>query len=119
MTYDLSVVNIIPAVYLVLINALAEAYGCGPNNISAPLCKGGEITHYGCHSFWRPDDYAEFSSDELRNAFISQLDAELQAPMQEAISSLYERVVVDGDPQQNWQAALSELGLTEIQESDI
>lgn len=119
MTYDLSVVNIIPTAYLDLINALAEAYGCGPNNISVPLQTNDEITHYGCHSFWRPDDYAEFSSDELRNAFISQLDAELQAPMQAAISNLYERIIVDGDPQQNWQAALAELGLTEIQEADI
>lgn len=112
---ELSVVNIIPAAYLNLINALAEAYGCGPNNMSVPLCTNDELTHYGCHSFWRIDDYAEFSSDELRNAFISQLDIELQEPMQAAISALYERVVVDGDPQQNWQAALQELGLTQIE----
>lgn len=80
MTYDLSVVNIIPIAYLNLINALAEAYGCGPNNTSVPLCnKDGEITHYGCHSFWRIEDYAAFT----------------------------------GDAQENWQAALAELGLTE------
>lgn len=115
MTHNLSVVNIIPITCLDLINALAEAYGCGPNNMSVPLCTNGEVTHYGCHSFWRVDDYAEFSSDELRNAFISQLDLELQEPMQAAISALYERVVVDGDPQQNWQAALQELGLTQIE----
>lgn len=115
MIYNLSVVNIIPTAYLNLINALAEAYGCGPNNMSVPLCTDGEVTHYGCHSFWRVDDYAEFSSDELRNAFISQLSVELQEPMQAAISALYERVVVDGDPQQNWQAALQELGLTQIE----
>lgn len=108
---NLSVVNIIPIAYLNLINALAEAYGCGPNNMSVPLCKGGEITHYGCHSFWRVDDYAEFSSDELRNVFISQLDTELQEPMQAAVAALYERTVLHGDPQQNWQAALNELGL--------
>ena len=113
---ELSVVNIIPAAYLASINALAEVYECGPNNISVPLCnKDGEVTHYGCHSFWRVDDYAEFSSDELRNAFISQLDLELQEPMQAAISALYERVVVDGDPQQNWDAALKELGLTQVE----
>lgn len=113
MIYNLSVVNIIHTAYLELINALAEAYGCGPNNMSVPLSTDNEVTHYGCHSFWRVDDYAEFSSDELRNAFISQLDPDLQQPMQAAISALYERVVVDGDPQENWQAALAELGLTE------
>lgn len=115
MIYNLSVVNIIPTAYLDLINALAEAYGCGQNNMSVPLCTNGEVTHYGCHSFWRPDDYAEFSSDELRNAFISQLNVELQEPMQAAISALYERVVVNGDPQSNWQAALQELGLIQIE----
>ncbi|WP_297424291.1 hypothetical protein [uncultured Acinetobacter sp.] len=115
--YILSVVNIIPAAYLALINALAEVYECGPNNISVPLCdKSGEVTHYGCHSYWRIDDYAEFSSDELRNAFISQLSVELQEPMQAAISVLYERVVVDGDAQENWQAALALNGLSEVLE---
>lgn len=83
--------------------------------MSVPLYQDNDLTHYGCHSYWRIDDYAEFSSDELRNAFISQLDLELQEPMQAAISALYERVVVDGDPQQNWQAALQELGLTQIE----
>lgn len=44
----LSVVSIIPAAYLALINALAEVYGCGPNNMSVPLGnKDGEVTHYG------------------------------------------------------------------------
>lgn len=112
---NLSVVNIIPAAYLALINALAEVYECGPNNMSVALCTNDndEVTHYGCHSFWRIDDYAEFSSDELRNAFISQLDPDLQEPMQAAVASLYERTVLNGDPQQNWKAALAELGLTE------
>lgn len=112
---NLSVVNIIPAAYLNLINVLAKAYGCGLNNMSVPLCKDGAVTHYGCHSYWRVDDYAEFSSDELRNAFISQLPVEPQELMQAAISALYERVVVDGDPQQNWQAALQALGLTQVE----
>lgn len=116
MTYDLSVVNVVPIFYLKLIDALAEAYGCGPNNISVPLCdKSGVVTHYGCHSFWRIEDYAEFSSDELRNAFISQLSVELQEPMQAAVASLYERTVLHGDAQENWQAALQELGLTKLE----
>ena len=115
MIYNLSVVNIIPIAYLNLINALAEAYGCGPNNISVPLCTNGGITHYGCHSYWRIDDYAQFSSNELRNAFISQLDLELQQPMQAAVAALYERTVLHGDAQENWQAALQELGLTKLE----
>ena len=112
---ELSVVSIIPVAYLALINALAEAYGCGPNNITIPLCTNGEVTHYGCHSFWRVDDYAQFSSDALRNAFISQLDPDLQEPMQAAVAALYERTVLNGDAQENWQAALQELGLTQVE----
>lgn len=115
MIYNLSVVNIIPTAHLNLINALAEAYGCGPNNISVPLGKDGEVTHYGCHSFWRVDDYAEFSSDELRNAFISQLSVELQEPMKAAVAALYERTVLNGDAQENWQSALGELGLSLVE----
>lgn len=113
MKFNLSVVSITPKAYLEPINALAEAYGCGPNNMSVPLCTDGEVTHYGCHSFWRIDDYAEFSSDELRNAFISQLSVELQEPMQAAVASPYERTILNGDAQENWRAALAELGLTE------
>lgn len=114
---NLSVVSIVPKAYLEPINALAEVYKCGPNNISVPLCTNNndEVTHYGCHSYWRIDDYAEFSSDELRNAFISQLPVELQEPMQAAVASLYERTVLHGDAQENWQAALQELGLTQVE----
>lgn len=116
MTYNLSVVNIIPAAYLEPINALAEAYGCGPNNTSVPLCnKDGEITHYGCHSFWRPDDYAEFTDDAARKAKIAELPPELQDAVTAAVAALYERTVLNGDAQENWQSALGELGLSLVE----
>lgn len=116
MTYDLSVVNIIPIAYLKPINALAEAYGCGPNNISVPLVnKDGEITHYGCHSFWRIEDYAEFTDDTARKIVIATLPTEPQDAINAAVAALYERTVLHGDAQENWQAALNELGLTQVE----
>lgn len=113
MIYNLSVVNIIPVAYLNLINALAEAYGCGPNNLSVPLCTDGEVTHYGCHSYWRIEDYVEFTDDTARKAKIKELPLELQDAINAAVASLYERTVLHGNAQENWQAALAELGLTE------
>ena len=112
---NLSVVSIIPAAYLALINALAEAYGCGPNNMSVPLCTNGEVTHYGCHSFWRIEDYAAFTDDAARKVVIATLPPELQEAVNATIAALYERTVLHGDAQENWQAALQELGLTQVE----
>lgn len=113
--YNLSVVNIITLAYRELIDALAEAYGCGPNNMSVPLGKDGEVTHYGCHSFWRIEDYAEFTDDAARKAKIAELPPELQDAINAAVAALYERTVLNGDAQENWQAALQELGLTQVE----
>lgn len=112
----LSVVSIVPKADLAVMNALAEAYGCGPNNISVPLCnKDGEVTHYGCHAPWRIEDYAEFTDDAARKAKIAELPPELQDAINAAVAALYERTVLNGDAQENWQAALQELGLTQVE----
>ena len=37
MKFNLSVVNIIPDAHKDAINQIAEAYGCGPNNLSVKL----------------------------------------------------------------------------------
>ena len=37
MKFNLSVVNIIPDAHKDAINLIAEAYGCGPNNLSVKL----------------------------------------------------------------------------------
>ena len=105
MSYNLSVVNIIPDVHRDAINQISELYGCGKNNISVKLIDSTGAIYWGCHSWWKPEDYALFSDDDLR---VQIIPAEL-AP---ALEFLYERLVLDGDAQENWQAALSELGLT-------
>ena len=106
-TFNLSVVNIIPDVHRDAINQIAELYNCGSNNMSVQLQDGEGNIYWGCHAWWKPEDYATFTDADLRAKVVP---SEL-AP---ALESLYERLVMDGDAQQNWQAALTELGLSVV-----
>ena len=102
--YSLSVVNIVPDAHKDAINQIAELYGCGENNLSVKLIDSTGAIYWGCHSWWKPEDYALFSDDELRQQVVP-------TELQPALEFLYERLVLDGNAQENWQAALSELGL--------
>ena len=107
MTYNLSVVNIVPDTHRDSINQIAELYGCGPNNMSVKL-QGLDGIYWGCHSFWKPDHYAIFTDPELR----AQIVPTELAP---SLEFLYERLVLDGDAQENWQASLAELSLSPVE----
>ena len=110
--FKLSVVNIVPNAHRDSINQIAELYGCGPNNMSVKL-QGTDGVYWGCHSFWKPEDYAQFSDAELR---VQIVPIEL-AP---SLEFLYERLMLDGSAQENWQAALEDLNLTQvIEESNV
>ena len=110
--FNLSVVNIVPDEYKDAINQIAALYECGSNNLSVKL-QGEDGIYWGCHSWWKPEDYALFSDDELR----AQVVPTELAP---ALDRLYERLVLDGSSQDNWQAALDELNLTlVIEESNV
>ena len=104
MKFNLSVVNIIPNVHKDAINQIAEIYDCGENNLSVKLIDSTGEIYWGFHSWWKPEDYAIFSDDELRQQAVP-------TELQPALEHLYERLVLDGDAQENWQAVLSELGL--------
>ena len=106
--FNLSVVNIVPDAHKDAINQIAEAYGCGPDNLSVKLQDTEGNLYWGCHSWWKPEDYAVFSNDELRQQVVP---AEL-AP---ALEHLYERLMLDGNSQDNWQKALDELGLSLVE----
>ena len=106
--FNLSVVNIIPDAHKDAINQIAELCGCGPNNLSVKL-QGEDGIYWGCHSWWKPEDYAVFSDDELRQQVVP-------IEMQPSLKFLYERLMLDGNAQENWLAALSELGLTLTQD---
>ena len=108
MKFNLSVVNIIPDAHKEAINQIAEIYGCGPNNLSVKLQSEGGI-YWGCHSWWKPEDYALFSDPDLRAQIIPP-------ELLPSLEFLYERLVLDGDSQENWQAALSEIGLSIIED---
>lgn len=106
--FNLSVVNIIPDEHKDAINQIAALYGCGENNLSVKLIDSNGAVYWGCHSWWKPEDYAVFSDAELRAQIVpSELSPSLE--------HLYERLVLNGNAQENWQSALSELGLSIIE----
>lgn len=108
--FNLSVVNIVPNAHKDAINQIAELFGCGPGNLSVKLKADNGRVFWGCHSWWKPEDYAVFSDAELR--------AQIVPPeLLPSLEHLYERLVLDGNAQENWQAALSDLGLSLVEES--
>ena len=110
--FNLSVVNIVPDAHKDAINQIAELYGCGENNLSVKLVDSSGAVYWGCHSWWKPEDYAVFSDDELRQQVVP-------TELQPSLEFLYERLTLDGDARENWMAALSELGLSLIETEEI
>ena len=111
--FNLSVVNIVPDVHKDAVNQIAEAYGCGPDNLSVKLQDAEGNIFWGCHSWWKPEDYAVFSDEELRNQVVPD-------ELKPSLEHLYERLMLDGSSQANWQSALDELNLTlVIEESNV
>ena len=109
MKFNLSVVNIVPDAHKDAINQIAELYGCGENNLSVKL-RSPDGIYWGCHSWWKPEDYAVFSDDELRQQVVP-------TELQPSLEFLYERLMLDGDAQENWTTALAELGLSLVEET--
>lgn len=52
MSYTLSVVQICPDAYRAAADAIAEAAGYGPGNLSVPLLDGEGAIWWGCHAWW-------------------------------------------------------------------
>lgn len=107
--FNLSVVNIIPDAHKDAINQIAELCGCGSSNLSVKLIDSNGAVYWGCHSWWKPEDYAVFSDAELRAQIVP-------SELQPSLEFLYERLVLDGDAQDNWQTALEDLNLTLVNE---
>lgn len=106
--FNLSVVNIIADEYREAVNQVAALYGCGENNLGVRLIGEDGSIYWGCHSWWKPEDYAVFSDAELRAQIVP-------TELSPSLEFLYERLVLDGDSQENWQFALSELGLSIVE----
>ena len=62
--FNLSVVNIIPDEHKEAVNQVAALYGCGENNLSVKLIDSKNSIYWGCHSWWKPEDYAVLSDAE-------------------------------------------------------
>ena len=107
MKFNLSVVNIIPDTYKDAINQIAEIYDCGENSLSVKL-QGEDGIYWGCHSWWKPEHYAIFSNAELRRQVVP-------AELQPSLEFLYERLMLDGITQENWQQALVEMRLSLVE----
>lgn len=107
--FNLSVVHIIPDAHKDSINQIAELYGCGPNNLSVKLQDTEGNIFWGCHSWCNPEDYAVFSDDGLRQQIVP-------TELQSSLAFLYERLMLEGSAQENWQAALADLNLTQVNE---
>ena len=107
--FNLSVVNIIPDTHKDAINQIAALYDCGENNLSVKLIDSNGTFYWGCHSWWKPEDYALFSDADLRAQIIP-------AELLPSLEFLYERLMLDGDSQENWQTVLSELGLSVVED---
>ena len=107
--HNLSVVSIIPSLHVDAVNEIARLYGCGENNLSVKLIDVDNNIFYGCHAFWRPEDYNFFLDLEIRNQIIP-------ADLLPSLDFLYERIVLDGEAIVNWNEALNELGLSVYQE---
>lgn len=106
--FNLSVVNIVPDAHKDAVNEIAELYDCGPNNLSVKLKNSAGKVFWGCHSWWKPEHYALFSDDELRAQIIP-------VELSPALEHLYERLMLDGNSQENWQSALGEFGLSLVE----
>ena len=110
--FNLSVVNIIPDEHREAVNQIAALCGCGENNLSVKLIDSNGAVYWGCHSWWEPEDYAVFSDAELRAQIVP-------SELLPSLEFLYEHLMLDGDSQENWQAALDELNLTLVNEESI
>ena len=109
MSYNLSVVNIVSDAHKDAINQIAELYDCGESNLSVKLVYSTGAIYWGCHSWWKPEDYAVFSDAELRAQIVP-------SELQPSLEFLYERLMLDGDARENWMAALALNGLSEVLE---
>ena len=106
--FNLSVVNVAPDAARAAINQIAALYGCGDNSLSVRLQDINGAIYWGCHSWWKSEDYAVFSDDELRQQVVP-------TELQPSLEFLHERLMLDGDAQENWQQALVEIRLSLVE----
>ena len=111
MGYNLSVVNICHDDFKAILDMLAEYYGCGSNNLSIKLENESKEIFWGCHSWWKPEDYEFFSKAPMPVGF---------EDFQVARDNLIEVIGVEGEaPINTWNNALESLNLKRFKEEGL
>jgi hypothetical protein len=105
MNYSLSVVQLCPDAYKDIANAIAEAAGYGPNNLSVKLADSLGNIWWGCHAPWIPD------------VFIAQTQLPPEAPAEwhEALANIVASAEERSDYFQHWTEVLEANGLSVVQ----
>lgn len=105
MSYDLSVVLLIPDDQRDLINQYAESLGWGPDNLSVELVHTDGSTWWGCHTM------ADAGFLELMG---SPPDTEDETDYMPALAVLVSSIVPGCDPLEHFNAALAANNLTRV-----
>lgn len=98
--YTLSVVQLCPDAYRDAANAIAEAAGFGPNNLSVRLIGPASSVWWGCHAIWIPEVF------EARTAPTG--DPQIDDVLAQVVTSAQERT----DYLVHWDESLSANGLS-------
>lgn len=98
--YTLSVVQLCPDQYRDAANAIAEAAGYGPGNLSVELRHTDGSTWWGCHAWWIPEALAA-KSEPTGDPAIDEVLAQVVTSARDS-----------ADPVAHWQEALAANGLS-------
>ena len=107
MSYNLSVVLLIPDAQRDLINQYAESLGWGPDNLSVELVHTDGSTWWGCHTM---------ADEGFLGLMSSPPDTEDETDYTPALAVLVSSIVPSGDPLENWNETLEANGLTRVEE---
>lgn len=109
--YTLSVVQFCPDAYADAADAIADAAGYGPRNLSVRLQDGQGAPWRGCHAWWIPAVLAAKSAPTG--------DPAVDDVLAQVITSVREHPNPTGDEaQQHWQEALAANGLTVVEPAE-
>lgn len=104
--YTLSVVQLCPDAYADAADAIAEAAGYGPNNLSVELRHTDGSTWWGCHAPWIPAVF------EVKTAPTG--DPQIDSVLAQVVTSAQTR----DDYYAHWTEALAANGLTVVEPAE-
>lgn len=104
--YTLSVVQLCPDAYAAAADAIAEAAGYGPHNLSVRLQDAQGAIWHGCHAWWIPEVYAAMTAPTG--------DPAVDGVLAQVVSSVRD----GGDPLIHWQESLAANGLSVVEPAE-